>query len=155
MHHIDTVKSGHDMLQKSVVTDVLVLNKCQNISDHRVDYIMGLGLYESYCTILILLNRGMICFRSPKKFPVSCVSWVSTQNPAYVSLVPVRYIKVTEGREKIEVAPSFRYLGDCLSAGGGCELDAIIRRRVLNLHASGTWAQTHQICIACNATTGL
>ena len=30
----------------SVVTDVLVLNKCQNISDHLVDYIVGLGLYE-------------------------------------------------------------------------------------------------------------
>ena len=59
----------------SIVTDVLVLNKCQNIGDHRVDYIVSLRLYESYCIILILLGRDSICFRSPAKTSVPCVSW--------------------------------------------------------------------------------
>ena len=52
-------------------------------------YIVSLGLYESYCTILILLGRDSICFRSPAKMPVLFVSRVSTQNPASVSLVSV------------------------------------------------------------------
>ena len=70
----------------SIVTDVLVLNKRQNISDHRVDYIVSLGLYGSYCSILILLGRDSICFRSPKKTPVPfAICRVSAQNPASVS----------------------------------------------------------------------
>ena len=38
--------------------------------------------------------------------------------------------KVTVGGEKLEVVPSFCYLGDCLSSGGGCELVTIKRCRV-------------------------
>ena len=73
----------------STVTDALVLNKHQNISDHHVDYIVSLWLYESYCTILVLLGRDSICSRSTAKTLVPYVSWVSAQNPASVSLVPV------------------------------------------------------------------
>ena len=35
--------------------------------------------------------------------------------------------EVEVGNEKLEVVPEFCYLGDMLSAGGGCELAAIIR----------------------------
>ena len=79
---------------------------------------------------------------------------------------------VTVGWENLEVVPSFCYLGDCLSSGGGCELIIITRchvgwgkfnepiltsrsfpktsrGRVYNscvrsamLHASETWAPT-------------
>ena len=38
--------------------------------------------------------------------------------------------EVTEGWEKLKMVPSFCYLGDCLSSGGGCELAAITRCRV-------------------------
>ena len=38
--------------------------------------------------------------------------------------------EVTVGREKLEVVPSFCYLGDFLSSGGGCELATITRCRV-------------------------
>ena len=62
----------------SKVTAVRVLNKGKNISDHRVDYIVSLGLYESYCNILILLGQDSICFRSPAKTPMSCVSTKSS-----------------------------------------------------------------------------
>ena len=71
-----------------IVMDVLVLNTRQNISEYRVDYIVSLWLYESYCTIVKLLGRDSICFRSPTKTPglsgvstkssfcVACSSWV-------------------------------------------------------------------------------
>ena len=36
-------------------------------------------------------------------------------------------LKVEVGNEKLEVVPEFCYLGDMLSAGGGCELAAITR----------------------------
>ena len=35
--------------------------------------------------------------------------------------------EVEVGNEKLEVVPEFCYLGDMLSAGGGCELAAITR----------------------------
>ena len=38
--------------------------------------------------------------------------------------------EVTVGREKLEVVPSFCYLGDCLYSGGGCEFVIITRCRV-------------------------
>ena len=38
--------------------------------------------------------------------------------------------RVTVGREKLEVVPSFSYFGDCLSSGGGCGLAFITRWRV-------------------------
>ena len=45
----------------SIVTDVLVVKKRQKISDHCVGYIMSSGLYESHCTILILLGDTFHC----------------------------------------------------------------------------------------------
>ena len=36
-------------------------------------------------------------------------------------------LEVEVGNEKLEVVPEFCYLGDMLSAGGGCELAAITR----------------------------
>ena len=36
-------------------------------------------------------------------------------------------IEVTVGREMLEVMPSFCHILDCLSSGGGCELDSITR----------------------------
>ena len=36
-------------------------------------------------------------------------------------------LEVEVGNEKLEVVPEFCYLGDMLSAGGGCELVAITR----------------------------
>ena len=36
-------------------------------------------------------------------------------------------LEVEVGNEKLEVVPEFRYLGDMLSVGGGCELAAITR----------------------------
>ena len=38
--------------------------------------------------------------------------------------------EVRVGREKLEVVPSFSYIGDCLSAGLGCELATITSWRV-------------------------
>ena len=38
--------------------------------------------------------------------------------------------EVIVGREKIEVMPSFHYLGDSLSSSGGCELASITRYHV-------------------------
>ena len=38
--------------------------------------------------------------------------------------------EVTMGREKLKVVPSFCYLGDCLSLGGGCELATITKCHV-------------------------
>ena len=35
--------------------------------------------------------------------------------------------EVTVGEEELEVVPSFCYLGDCWSSGGGCELTTITR----------------------------
>ena len=37
------------------------------------------------------------------------------------------YTEIEIGNEKVEVVPEFCYLGDMLSAGGGCELAAITR----------------------------
>ena len=42
------------------------------------------------------------------------------------------------GDEKLEVVPEFCYLGDMLSAGGGCELASIARRKC-------AWAKFRQI----------
>ena len=59
--------------------------------------------------------------------------------------------EVEVGNEKLEIVPEFCYLGDMLSAGGGCELAAITRckcawgkfRQLLplltNRHAAETW----------------
>ena len=88
--------------------------------------------------------------------------------------------EITVVREKTEVVPSFCYLGNCLSAGGGCEHDAIIGRRVAwgqfneflpiltsrSFPITSRWRvyismqaepgpQPHRICIPCNATTRL
>ena len=38
-----------------------------------------------------------------------------------------QFLEVEVGNEKLEVVPEFCYLGDMLSAGGGCELAAITR----------------------------
>ena len=48
--------------------------------------------------------------------------WCTGQaRPIYSRLMA----EVTVGREKLEVAPSFYYIGNYLSAGGGCELATI------------------------------
>ena len=49
--------------------------------------------------------------------------------------------KVTVGREKVEVVPSFCYLGDCLSSGGGCELAIITRGVVAGQVNFSNWLQ--------------
>ena len=52
-----------------------MLNKHQNISEHRVDYIVSLGLYESYCTILILLGRDSIWESGKDPCAMSLLAW--------------------------------------------------------------------------------
>ena len=46
--------------------------------------------------------------------------------------------EVTVGLEKLEVASSFCYLGDCLSSGGDCELNTITRCCV-------TWGKLNEL----------
>ena len=46
--------------------------------------------------------------------------------------------EVTVGTEQLEVVPSFCYLGDTLSSGGGCELASITRCRV-------AWGKFHEL----------
>ena len=38
-----------------------------------------------------------------------------------------QFLEVEIGNEKVEIVPEFSYLGDMLTAGGGCELAAITR----------------------------
>ena len=47
-------------------------------------------------------------------------------------------LEVEVGNKKLEVVPEFFFLGDMLSAGGGCELAAITRCKC-------AWGKFHQL----------
>ena len=80
----------------SIVTDILVFNKRHKISDHRVDYIMSLGLYESYCTILILLVDTFHCADacSYHLFITIIPKWRTANTPRSVSYDFIRLRQV-------------------------------------------------------------
>ena len=74
----------------SIVTDVLVLNKHQNISDHRVDYIVSLGLNMNHITTYWYCWAGTRYASDVRLRPLCHLPYqVSAQNPASASLVPV------------------------------------------------------------------
>ena len=48
-------------------------------------------------------------------------------------------LEVEVGNEKLEVVPEFCYLGDMLSAGGGCELAASwLQSQTANVHGASS-----------------
>ena len=63
-----------------------------------------------------------------------CARCLDTARPVDRSLVK----EVMIGDEKLEVVPEFCYLGDILSAGGGCELASITRCKC-------AWAKFRQL----------
>ena len=63
-----------------------------------------------------------------------CARCLGTARPVDGRLVK----EVMIGEEKLEVVPEFCYLGDMLSAGGGCELASITRYKCV-------WAKFRQL----------
>ena len=60
-----------------------------------------------------------------------------------------RLLEVEVGNKKIEVVPEFCYLGDMLSAGGGCEVAA----RWLRSHAANVHGASSGNCFPFSPTT--
>ena len=105
-------------------------------SDSRTDF----PIRTSYpCKILIFLHTR-------QEFPCDCKRWVHKKcsgikgplrpDPEFrcarclgtARAIDEREVSEVEvGNEKLDVVPEFCYLGDKLSAGGGCELAAITR----------------------------
>ena len=117
LHHIDTVKSGHDMLQKS---------------------------YKDPCAMCLLDVNTKSSF---------CVAFSSSLHKGYSgkgedwggAILPLPWgLLIRIWRLWTRCHPHFPRISPITS-----------RWRVLNLHASETWAPNSSICIACNATTGL
>ena len=66
------------------------------------------------------------CIRNAVALRDACYLRVSSRVPDVLGL-PGQPLEVEVGNKKLEVVPEFCYLGDMLSAGGGCELAAITR----------------------------
>ena len=68
------------------------------------------------------------CIRNAVALRDPCALTLSSGAPDALGLLGLLMKeKVEVGNEKLEVVPEFCYLGDMLSAGGGCELAAITR----------------------------
>ena len=71
------------------------------------------------------------CIRNAVALRDACFLRVSSRVPDVLGLLGLlmedKTLEVEVGNEKLEVVPEFCYLGDMLSAGGGCELAAITR----------------------------
>ena len=70
------------------------------------------------------------CIRNAVALRDPCTLTLSSSAPDALGLLGLLMKEVSEvevGHEKLEVVPEFCYLGDMLSAGGGCELAAITR----------------------------
>ena len=70
------------------------------------------------------------CIRNAVALRDPCTLTLSSSAPDAFGLLGLLMKEVSEvevGHEKLEVVPEFCYLGDMLSAGGGCELAAITR----------------------------
>ena len=99
-------------------------------------------------TSVMVVPGGTIRDGSQKIGPtVRCKRWTELVK----SLDGRSMIDVTMGKVKLDVVPSFGYLGDCVSSVGGCEFASNIRCRVelLYILISGSFPITAR-CILYN-----